>query len=144
MRRERKKRRGRGGASAHKAQVIVVGVSGVEEPRVETSGGEVKSGLVEKQDVPVSLKVNEGMVEVSVNVTQACALMKVFHGVLGIRQEAEDARRVLAKPADHGPPVQPCSHNGGRDPGSRLPGLSASRFAESVESGWREHGGTNE
>ena len=103
------------GASAHKAQVIVVGVSGVEEPRVETSGGQVEGGLVEKQEVPDSLKVNERVVEVGGNVTQECALMQVFHGVLGIKQEAEDARRVLAEPAAHGPPVEPSPHNGGRE-----------------------------
>ena len=60
--------------------------------------------------------------------------MQMFNGVLRIRQEAEDARRVLAEPAAHCPPVEPGPYNGGCDSGSRLPGLSASEFAESVES----------
>ena len=94
----------------------------------------MKSGLVEEQKVAVSLEVNERMVKVVGKVTKKCALMQMLNGVLRIRQEAEDARRVLAEPAAHRPPVEPSPNNGGCDPGSGLPGLSMSKLAKPVDS----------
>ena len=65
-------------------------------------------------------EVVKGMVKLAGNVTEECALVEMLDTVAGVRLEAEDAWRVLAKPAAHRPPVEPGANDGGCDPGRGL------------------------
>ena len=96
----------------------------------------MKRGFVEKEEVTSGLEVVEGMVEVAGDVTKECALVKVLDTVAGVRQEAEDAWRVLAEPAAHRPPVEPRANDGGCDPGRGLFELSTSE----THTGWQPSG----
>ena len=87
----------------------------------------MERGVVKQEEVTSGLEIVKGMVKVAGNVTKECALMKVFNAVTSIRQEAEDARRVLAEPAAHRPPVEPGPNDGGCDPGCGLLELSMSK-----------------